>query len=102
MAICKVIKSNWYFRFVGMNTFIYFALHGKVIAMIQAVMGKLLEPFYSAWLDNPWMSSAIAIMITFITSVLLIIPTMLINRYFPWILGREKTKAGSGDESRRE
>ena len=90
VALCKIVKSNRYIRFVGANTLIYFALHGKVYAVIEMLLEKAAGGFYAACLNNPWSSTLLAIMVTLVMSVVLIIPAMIINRYFPWMVGRKK------------
>lgn len=90
IATCKTIKSNRYVQFVGANTLTYFALHGKVYAVLENVLEKLLESFYMSCLANPFASSALAVGITIVMSLVLIIPAMIINKHFPWILGRKR------------
>ena len=36
ILIAKEIKANRYINYVGQNTLIYFALHGKALSVIQA------------------------------------------------------------------
>ena len=90
IAVCKVIKNNKYISFVGSNTLTYFALHGKIYTIIQKILEKVVGGLYQMCLNNPWTSSILAVVITFITSLVLIIPAVIINRYFPWILGRKR------------
>ncbi|MCC8131032.1 MAG: hypothetical protein LIO72_04705 [Ruminococcus sp.] len=56
--------------------------------MIEAVLGKF--SLYSELLENVIASSIIAVVITFVLSLILIIPAMIINRWFPWVLGRKR------------
>ena len=90
MCICKIIKSNRYIQYVGANTLLYFAIHGKFLALIQSLLSKFAGGFYSACLSNDFASSALAIVITFILSVVLIIPSKLINRWVPWAIGKKR------------
>ncbi len=87
IALCKVCKSHKYIKFVGENTLTYFALHGKVYAVLEAI----LEQFsvYKILLQNEIGSNILAITITFVMSLLLIIPAAIINKWFPWILGKK-------------
>ncbi|WP_419169401.1 acyltransferase family protein [Negativibacillus massiliensis] len=87
-AICKRVKSNVYVRFVGANTLTYFALHGKLYAVIEAVLG--MSSIYERLLENVFTSSIVAIGITTVMSVVLMVPAMIINRWFPWVLGRKR------------
>lgn len=90
ISLCKVLKSNRYINFVGANTLVYFAFHGKVYAVIEKVLEKYAGALYSMILANPLLSSLLAIMIAFVMSLILIIPAEIINRWFPWMLGRKK------------
>lgn len=92
VSLCKVVKSNKYIKFVGANTLTYFALHGKLYALIEKALSTVAANFYTLCLNNVWTSSILAIVITLLMSVILIIPAVIINKYFPWILGRKKQK----------
>lgn len=81
------MKTNKYISFVGANTLTYFSLHGKLYAVIEAVLDKFLS--YRVLLGNVLTSSIVAVVITVVMSFVLIIPAMIINRWFPWILGRK-------------
>lgn len=58
-------------------------------AVIEKVLGKF--GFYNAWLGNDITSLIMAIGITVVMSVMLIIPAVIINRWFPWVLGRKRS-----------
>lgn len=100
ICLCKVVKSNWYIRFVGANTLTYFALHGKLYAVIEMLLAKLVGDFYRVCLSNGFTSSLLAIVITFAMSLILIIPAMIINRWFPWVLGRTGKGKTNGEKTR--
>ncbi len=89
LLLCKAMRSNRYVSYVGANTIIYFALHGKLYAVIEHVLSAKIPSVYSACLANIWLSSLLAVLIAVIMSFILIIPTYLINRFFPWIIGRK-------------
>lgn len=86
----KVVKTNLYINYVGQNTLIYFALHGKAYSVIQTVLKKVAGGAYAAILGNTAMSSVFALMFSLLLSVLLIIPAWIINRWFPFVMGRRK------------
>jgi fucose 4-O-acetylase-like acetyltransferase len=88
VSLCKVMKTNRYISYVGANTLIYFALHGKVYAVIQNVLEAKVGYYYHLCLSNTFLSSIVAIMIAFLMSIILIIPAYIINRWFPWMIGR--------------
>lgn len=86
----KTIKSNAYINYVGQNTLIYFALHGKAYSVIQTVLKKVAGGMYSAVLGNTAVSSVFALMFSLLLSVVLIVPVWIINRWFPFIIGRSR------------
>ncbi len=90
--ICKRIKVNRYISYVGANTIIFFALHGKVFAVIERVLASVLPGVYSTCLNNVFYSSVLAVVITLIMSIILIAPAYVINRWFPWVIGRKSAK----------
>lgn len=84
----KVIKSNRYFNYVGQNTLIYFAFHGKVYSLIQTMLYRFTGWIYSAILGNVALSSIFALCFSLLISVILIIPAYIINRWLPFLVGR--------------
>lgn len=89
ILICKKIKSNKYISYVGANTIIFFGLHGKLYAVLEHILSTKVGNFYNYCLDNVFYSSALAIVLTFIMSIVLIVPAEIINRWFPWMIGRQ-------------
>lgn len=92
VLLSKHIKSNRYFAYVGANTLIYFALHGKLYAVLEWLLSTRLSSLYNKCLNNPYYSSLLAIILTLLMSAILIVPAYCINRWLPWIVGREKRK----------
>ena len=92
ILIAKVIKANKYINYVGQNTLIYFALHGKALSVIQTLLKKFAVGFYSAVLNNVALSSVFCLGLSLVLSVILIVPTYIINRWFPFIVGRKSIK----------
>lgn len=92
MSVCKVARSCRYIRFVGANTLTYFALHGWVYAAVELALKGLAGEFYAACLGHPLASSVLAVAVTLVVSLILIVPAEIINRWFPWVLGRKRVK----------
>lgn len=92
VSVCKVMKSNRYIRFVGANTLTYFALHGWMYAAVQLIVKKCAGGYYEVWLAHDLSSDLVAIGITLVVSVLLMIPAAIINKWFPWVLGKKRVK----------
>ena len=90
IMVTKVIKSNKYINYVGQNTLIYFALHGKVYSVIQTLLTKFVPCFYTMVLSSTVLSSIFCLGLSIFLSVVLIIPAYIINRWFPFIVGRKK------------
>ena len=90
ISLCKLVKSNKYFMFVGANTLTFFGLHGKVYAVLEKLMAVFAGEIYQVILKNSLLSNIFAIMLTVLLSLILIIPAMIINKWFPWVLGRTR------------
>lgn len=77
---------------MGQNTLIYFAFHGKVYSLIQTVLRRFFGGIYGAILSNVIGSSLFAALFAFGLSVILIVPAYIINRWLPFVVGRETTR----------
>lgn len=85
----KRIKPNRYLLYIGQNTLICFALHGKTFSLIQTILKKTIGSLYSLIIENIFASSLFAIAFTVILSFILIIPIYVINRWLPFLIGRK-------------
>lgn len=92
VAVCKLVKTNSYISYVGQNTLICFALHGKVLSVLQTIIRKLIPNLYEAILANGMASGIFAMIFALVISVVLIIPAWIINNYLPWMVGRKRRK----------
>lgn len=88
ILICKTIKTNRYINYVGQNTLIYFALHGKAYSVMQALLKRFMRNLYAMVLDNVVTSSIFCFVFALVLSVVLMVPTYIINRWCPGIMGR--------------
>lgn len=89
-AFCKVIKPGRFVSYVGQNTIIYFALHGKVYSLLLMLITRFLGGFYMMMVSSKILSCLFALGITFIVAVILLVPTYIINRFFPFVVGRKR------------
>lgn len=89
-AVSKMIPANRYMCYIGQNTLIYFALHGKIFSFIEGMLSRFAAPIYSAILSSALLTNIFAVVFTALLSLLLIIPAYIINRFFPFVLGRKK------------
>ena len=90
IMISKTVKSNKYVNYVGQNTLIYFALHGKVYSLIQTVLRHVATEFYEMVINSTLASSLFCLVLSLLMSVILILPTYIINRWIPCIVGRNR------------
>ncbi|QFJ56316.1 acyltransferase (plasmid) [Pseudobutyrivibrio xylanivorans] len=92
IMLSKTLKTNKYLSYVGANTLIFFAFHGKVYAVLEHILHSKFGEFYGLCLSNMLLSSIVAIIMTIVMSMLLIVPAYIINTWFPWMVGRGKRK----------
>lgn len=90
--VSKHIKPNKYLLFVGQNTLIYFGLHGKVLSALEMVFKKVLPTVYEFTYNNHAAATVYSIGVGLFVSVVLIIPTLIINNYLPFMMGRSYKK----------
>lgn len=99
IAISKRIFHNSRFLlFVGANTLVYFAFHGKAYSLILT-LGRRMWPQVIESGDFTT-DIIVAAAVVLLDAVILIPVSMAINRYIPHILGRNFTLWQTGDESR--
>lgn len=89
VGISKKIKSNCFVRSIGGNTLIVFALHGKVYSLIQTILKSFMPIVYSAILNSAILSSVVASFLAVIIMTILLVPIYVINRWLPFVVGRE-------------
>lgn len=92
VALSKMLPANRYFIYVGQNTLLYFAFHGKAYGVIEGVLRRFCSYAYYDILSTKPGSIIFAIGMTVFVSFLLIIPCWIVNRYFPFILGRKRSE----------
>lgn len=69
--------------FIGQNTFVYYAFQSKAIRLLDVINGRL--PFtINDYIRN--------ILYAVIVCLILVVPAIIINRWFPFILGRKRTE----------
>lgn len=82
----KINFHSRFLSFVGANTLLYFAFHGKVYAVLQVLTDKLFVNGY--FFHSVFMDDIIGFVIVLIDALLLIPVALLVNQYFPWVLGK--------------
>ena len=91
VSVSKVFPENRFALFVGQNTLLYFGFQGKVYGVIEGLARRLFAVPYAAILSNKLSSLIFSIALTFVVAIILIIPCVIVNRYFPFILGRKRS-----------
>lgn len=91
-AVCRKLPENRFLSRIGGNTLICFALHGKVLSLLEWSLRRFLPAAYGAILENALLSALLAIVLTLAMAVILLIPIWVINRWFPFLLGRKGRK----------
>lgn len=94
VSVSKILPPNRYLTYVGQNTLLYFAFHGKVFGAIEGVLRLFFGEFYYGILANKISSIIFAILFAVVVSFILIIPSYIVNRWFPFILGKKKSTNG--------
>jgi len=92
ITLCKAIKGNKYMLYIGQNTILCFAFHGKILSFLDTVFAKLFGNIYNSILANNATKIAFQITLTFMVSFILIIPIYIVNRFFPFTVGRKYKK----------
>lgn len=87
---CKVINTNKYISFIGSNTLFYFCTHNKIETVLEYTSKKILGSIYITINNNELFAFIFSLSIALISSVILIIPTKIVNKYLPWMVGRKK------------
>lgn len=85
--LCKwYCENNKLLLFVGSNSLFYFAFHGKVYSLLQTIVAKILS--VSQYTLSPLEFNIMGFLIVLLDALILIVPTMFVNRYIPQILGK--------------
>lgn len=88
IAVSKIFfQESKFMLFIGANTLFYFAFHGKGYSLLQTVVERMMTAMSVS--HTFWIDEILGFSIVFLDALLLIIPTMLINRYCPWLLGKK-------------
>ena len=95
-GLCKLLGANRHMLYVGRNTVIYYGLHGKAESLLQTLLQRLLPDLWNTvrWVIGDWRVIA-ALLIAWAVSWLLVPAAWIINRYFPWMLGRKRSGSSS-------
>ena len=89
-AFCKVMKPNRYMTYIGRNTLLCFALHGKLLAFTEGVLKRIMPEAYALLASNTPLSFAYSLALALAVSFVVIIPIYIVNRWFPFLIGKPR------------
>ena len=92
IALSKTVKTNRFISYVGSNTIIFYALNGKAESLLQVILKRVVGDTYEVLLADTVLSSLFAVVLALLTAALLLIPALIINRWFPFVLGKPKRR----------
>lgn len=78
----KIIVNSKVFLFIGTNTLVYFALHRQILNGVESFFFKYI---YSMEINPSLWINLIEVVII---AALLVIPTCIINKYIPQVIGK--------------
>lgn len=90
-CISKAIKLNALFTYAGRNTLVYFGMQGKLLFVLETTLKKISKNIFSVVTGDPVLSILYSLMMGLILTVILTIPAIIINRYFPFMVGKKRT-----------
>lgn len=82
----SVLIYNSFIVFIGANSLLYFCLHGKAISIVQNLYHFIFSYFDVSF--NALNAFITGVFSVFITAVICIIPVSMVNRFFPWSVGK--------------
>lgn len=88
ISVSKKLPANMYVNYIGQNTLICFAFHGKVMSILQMVFRKIASGTYAKILSSDLYSTIFSLILAVVISFVLIIPAYIINRWLPFLIGR--------------
>lgn len=80
-----VFSRSKFLLFIGANTLLYFILHGKVFAVLEWGVKKIIP---TEIIEAQWCTNLLGLSITILDALILIIPIIIINRYLPFTIGK--------------
>lgn len=91
VSVSRCIPATHFSDFVGQSTLAYYGLHGKCISVISVVIRRIFPNYWLSICFGTELEHVVgALVIVMITSVVLIIPTVIINRFFPFAVGKPR------------
>ncbi|QJB57395.1 acyltransferase [Pseudodesulfovibrio sp. zrk46] len=80
-----ILKS--FLVFIGSNSLLYFCLHGKVYSVLQKLY-YVTSSHFVYYTSSNISRCIVGIIITILTALILIVPVKIINKFFPFSIGK--------------
>ena len=92
ISLCKAVTPGRFVSFVGQNTLVYYGLHGKVESLLLMLLRRFVPQLYytAIWGESALFNTVFTLAFALIAAVLLLIPAVIVNRWFPFVLGRRR------------
>lgn len=88
LSLVQVLPGIKLIEYEGRNSLMYFAFHGKPKRLFTVLLQK--KALVSA--GNPTADLLFALADVVLLSIILVIPCEIVNRFFPFLLGKKKEK----------
>lgn len=88
----KAFTPNALSDFAGQNTLIYFGLHGKLVSLLEAIFRHLAPTAFAVIYGRQLYSIPYALIMGLLLAVLLVPPTIIIKKFFPFMIGQHYKK----------
>ena len=85
LCLAKFVRTP-FLRFVGANSLLYFAFHGKAMSFVNYLFDNVL--FVNSFFDSFYKHELLLILKTVLGAFLLIPVCLFFNNYFPKVLGK--------------
>ena len=92
MGVSRKLPRHPVTEQLGRSTLLCFALHGKVMSILEWMLRRAVPGGYAQVLVNPWLSPLLAMMLTVLMALILLVPIGIINRWCPFLLGRKRRR----------
>lgn len=88
IGLGKLLPNTRWTSYIGMNTLIYYGLHGKVESIMEVILKKV--EIYQAICSNVMLGILGSIVIVICVTIVLLIPTWIINKFLPFVIGKKR------------
>ena len=91
VLLSKKITANRIMLFCGRNTLAYYGMHGKFLAVCEAIVKKISLSAYETICANSFLAAMYSFAMGIVFVFGLIIPVMIVNKYLPFMVGKSRS-----------